>query len=147
MFELPKRRPLLTCLLGSAAASLLSLAQAKSQPYPSVFQDMGRTDPGTLVSATLWLRPHDGAAFEAAVVSRTTRGPGYHRWMTPGEVADAGPTRQDVARLAESLRSAGLTVEPRGTQGDALRVTGSAQRMGAAFSTTLRDVEGTIGTL
>ena len=140
-----KRRALRTCLLGSAAASLFPLAQAASQAASSALQDAGPTNPGTQVAATLWLKPHDEAAFEAAVVSRMTRGPDYHHWMTQAEVAEAGPARQDVARLAESLKSAGLGVEPRGTQGDALRVTGSAQRMETAFATTLRDVQGPSG--
>ena len=95
------------------------------------------------MTATLWLKPHDEAAFEAAAVSRTTRGsPDYHHWMTPAEVAAAGPDAQDVARLVASLKAAGLTVAARGSQGDALRVTGPAGRMEAAFATTLRDVQG-----
>ena len=133
-------------LLASAAALLASAAQAAPAGAVAGMQDVGRTDPQTQVAATLWLKPRDEAAFQAAAVSRTTKGsPDYHHWMTQADVAAAGPSAQDVARLIESLKAAGLAVAPRGTQGDALRVTGPASRMEAAFATTLRDVQGASG--
>ncbi len=129
-------------LLASVAVLLAPVAHAAG----SGLQDVGRTDPQTQVAATLWLKPHDEAAFAASVLSRTTKGsPDYHRWMTPADLAASGPDEQDVAKLAQSLSAAGLSVEPRGTQGDALRVTGPASRMEAAFGTTLRDVQDASG--
>ncbi len=105
-------------------------------------RDSGPTDPDTEVTATVWLKPHDAAAFEAATASRTTKGAqDYHHWMTPAEVEAAGPTDRDVGTLVASLKAAGLSVEPRGSEGDALRVAGPASRMEAAFGTTLRDVQ------
>ncbi len=133
-------------LLASAAALLSPIAHAASGASVPGLRDVGRTDPQTQVTATLWLKPHDDASFEAATISRTTKGSAdYHRWMTQAETAAAGPSAQDVATLVESLKAAGLTVEPRGTEGDALRVTGPANRMETAFATTLRDVQASTG--
>jgi subtilase family serine protease len=109
-------------------------------------QDAGLTDPRTQIAATLWLKPHNEAAFEAAIARRTTKGlPDYHHWMTLADVAASEALSQDVARLVESLKAAGLAVQPRGTKGDALRVTGSAARMATAFATTFHDVQGPLG--
>ncbi len=121
----------------------MPLAQAAPA---SGLRDIGRTDPQTQVSATLWLKPHDAAAFENAVASRITKGSqAYHNWMNSADVAASGPAAEDVARLVASLKLAGLTVTPRGDQGDALRVTGPASRMEAAFSTKLHDVAAASG--
>ncbi len=129
-------------LLTSAGTFLATAAQAA----PPGFQDAGATAPQTQITATLWLKPHDEAAFQAAAARRMTVGsPDYHRWMTPADLAAAGPDQQDVARLVESLKAAGLTVVPRGEQGDALRVTGPAHSIEAAFATNLRDVQGPSG--
>ena len=130
-------------LLASAATLLAPAAYAAPAGAMAGLQDVGRTDPQTRIAATLWLKPHDQAAFEAAVTSRTTKGsPDYHHWMTQAEVAAYGPAAQDVDRLTDALKAAGLAVSARGTQGDALRVTGPAARMEAAFATTLHDVQG-----
>ena len=130
-------RAMLFYLLASAAVPI-PVAQAASR-----IEDLGRTDPTTLVTATLWLRPHDQAAFEAGIASRTGKGsPDYHRWMTQAEAGAAAPSAEEVGLLVQSLRAAGLAVAPRGEEGDALRVTGPAGRIEAAFATTLHDVQG-----
>ena len=135
-----------TCLLASATAFVATLAQAAPLNIATNLRDVGRTDPTTSVAATLWLKPHDEAAFEAGVANRTTKGsPLYHHWMTQAEVLAAALPAQDVARLVSSLKAAGLAVEPRGSTGDALRVTGAAGRMELAFATTLHDVQASSG--
>ena len=138
-----KSRAARTYMVAAAAILLAPAAPAASIDAVSGLKDAGPTDPQTQVTATLWLKPHDAAAFEAAVASRTTKGSqDYHHWMTPADVAAAGPTAQDLGTLVASLKANGLSVEPRGSEGDALRVTGPASRMEAAFDTTLRDVQG-----
>ena len=118
------------------------LLAPRLQAAPAAFQDAGATAPQTQISATLWLKPQNEAAFQAAAARRMAAGsPDYHHWMTPAEVAASGPNQQDVARLVEALKAAGLTVVPRGEQGDALRVTGSAQSVQVAFATRLRNVQ------
>ncbi len=137
---------------GSATACITLLMSAgvflspAAQAAPAGLQDAGATAPQTQISATLWLKPHDEAAFQAAAASRMTKGSSdYHHWMSQADMAAYGPDAQDVARLVESLKAAGLTVAPRGEQGDALRVTGPASTMQAAFATSLRDVQGSSG--
>ncbi len=138
----PSGRVTRLTLLMSAAMFLAPAAHGA----PGALQDVGATAPQTQITATLWLQPRDEAAFQAAAASRMTAGsPDYHRWMTPSDIAASGPDVRDVARLVESLKAAGLSVAPRGEQGDALRVTGPASRMQTAFATTLRDVQGPSG--
>jgi subtilase family serine protease len=131
------------CLSASAAMMLVQAAHAAPDRAMGDMQDIGPTDPQTSVGATLWLKPQDEAGFESAVASRMTPGsPHYHHWMTRAEVAAAGADKRDVARLVAALQAAGLIVEPRGIEGDALRVVGPAGRMEAVFGTHLRDVQG-----
>jgi subtilase family serine protease len=130
-------------LLASAMTLLAPSAHAASGGAMTGFQDLGPTDPQTRIAATVWLKPNDEAAFEAAVASRMTKGsPDYHRWMTHAEVAATGPSAVNVAGLVATLKAAGLTVAPRGVDGDALRVTGPAASMETVFATALHDVQG-----
>ncbi len=130
-------------LIASAVILAGPLAHAAPATAGAGLTDLGPTDPQTDIAATLWLKPHDEAAFTAGVARRTTKGsPDYHRWMSAADIAATEQSPQDVARLVLSLRAAGLTVTPRGSQGDALRVTGPAGRIEAAFATTLHDVQG-----
>ena len=94
------------------------------------------------MTATLWLKPHDQQAFDAAVADRLDpASPDYHRWMTAGQMAASGASADEVETLAASLKAAGLVVSARGDEGDALRVTGTASAVGAAFGTALHDYQ------
>ncbi len=129
----PKR----ALMLASASVLVAGLLPGPSRAAPGPFasaQDLGALDGDTVLTATVWLRQHDEAAFDAAVEQRMTPGsPSYHRWMTPAEVAAYGATTSDVDRLAAAMRAAGLQVTRR--DGSALQVQGTAARMGSAFGT------------
>jgi subtilase family serine protease len=125
-------------LLASAACLMTSLAPSGATAAPRAAQDLGAVPAGMTVNATIWLRPHDEAAFEAAIAARSTRGsPLYHHWMTPAEAASYGATDADVDALEGALRRQGLTIVKREADNSAIRVTGSAAVVQAAFRTPL----------
>lgn len=139
----PRRsRPGRVLLLASASVLMAGLppspSRAASGPSGTA-QDLGALGDDTIMTATVWLQPHDAAAFDAAVGRRMIPGsPDYHRWMSASEVAAYGATAADVDRLAASLQAAGLQVIHREEDGSALRVQGTAARMGNAFGTRFR---------
>lgn len=116
-----------------AAASQVAVNRLVSQS-----QDTGPVDPAMTMTATLWLKGHDDAALDAAVAQRyDPNSPNYHRWMSQDEFAAFGPTRQDVSTIQASLGALGLKVDKVADDGSSIKVSGPAQRMQAAFNTTV----------
>ena len=104
--------------------------------------DLGPIDAATPITATLWLAPHDAAAFALAVTERQNpASPLYHRWMTPDELAGQAATADEIATLSRALEADGLQIVRREADGSSLRVTGSAAAMAATFATTLHEFE------
>ena len=126
----------LTALLVAAFAA----ANPRTSHASAVVEDLGRLDPETAISATLWLKPRDEAAFEAAIARRETAGSAeYHHWMTSDEVVAFGQAPDQIKALVGALKAAGLAVSPRGDSVAALRVSGPAHAVEAAFGTTLHN--------
>ena len=127
--------------LSVSACCLLGLtAQAAPSPTTKLqaARDVGALAAGTTVNATIWLRPHNEAAFEAAIAARTTPGsPLYHRWMSSAEVLSFNATEADAGALEDALRQQGLTIVKREVDRSAIRVTGSVESMQSAFGTQL----------
>ena len=140
VFEFSKIYRLRTLLLGSAV-SLLTVAAQAAPDARAMVRDLGPLAADTAINATIWLRPHDEAGFRAAIAARMAPGsPLYHHWMTPGEVAAYGATKADADALAADARQLGLNVT-RERGNDAIRVSGSAAVMQAAFRTGLHVFE------
>jgi subtilase family serine protease len=117
----------LICCLSAAAASAAALPQ-----------DLGVIDQSTAINATIWLQPHDQAAFEAAVRARQDRASAaYHHWMTPAELTSYNATKADIAGLSAALVSAGLTIDGTSDDNAGIAVSGSAATLQAAFGTSL----------
>ncbi len=105
-------------------------------------RDLGLLAGDTAINATIWLRPHDEAAFNAAVAARTQPGsPLYHRWMTREQAAAYAATDADLDVLEGALRQQGLDIVKREADGSAIRVSGSAASMQSAFHTSLHAFE------
>jgi subtilase family serine protease len=122
----------------TTVASLFALA---SQAAPSV-HDLGILAPDTVINAMVWLRPHDEAGLNAAIAARTTHGSSlYHRWMTASQVAAYGATASDANTLDAELRQQGLTILGRESDNSAIRISGNAASIQAAFGTTLHVFE------
>ncbi len=123
----------------ASAALLLSLplaSQAAAADDRLARQDLGPVDSGTSIAVTIWLKSDGPDTLGAAISERTTVGSTvYHQWMTPDEVLSYGARSAQVDRLSSSLEAAGLRVVRRESDNSALRVTGSAKVMKAAFAT------------
>lgn len=116
----------------------LAAGQLTSNRLLSQSQDAGPVDSTMTMSATVWLNGHNETALGAAVAQRhDPNSPNYHRWMSQGEVAAFGPTRQDVLTVQASLGALGLKIEKVSENGASVKVSGTAQRMQAAFNTTV----------
>ncbi|HLZ67577.1 MAG TPA: S53 family peptidase, partial [Aliidongia sp.] len=65
------------------------------------------------------------------------KSPSYHVWMSPEQVANFGPRWEDVAKMQTSLRALGLKIVRVSEDGTAIKVSGSADKIQAAFGTTI----------
>jgi subtilase family serine protease len=122
-----------------AAALLMSTAlPAAAATLANGAEDLGAVDGATAMTAMVWLKGHDDAAFDAAVADRyDPKSPSYHVWMSADQVASFGPTKADVAKLETSLRGRGLKIARVSEDGAAIKVSGTADRIQAAFGTTI----------
>jgi kumamolisin len=109
--------------------------------------DLGPADPGRTIGLTLALAPRDPdglAAYAAAVVDPAS--PDYGRTLSAQAIGDRfGPSPAALARVADGLAHAGLTIVGRPPQRTTLRVSGPVRAVEALFATRLeryRDPEG-----
>jgi subtilase family serine protease len=129
---------LTAALVMGCVMPVLAAGQPPSNPLLSQAQDVGPVDAAMPMTATVWLKGHNESALGAAVAERyEPSSPNYHRWMSPREVAGFGPTMQDVATVQASLGALGLKIDKISENGTAIKVSGTAQRMQAAFHTTV----------
>ncbi len=122
-------------LLATTAILCAGAAITASAAAPT---DMGALAADTPLHATIWLRPHDEAAFEAAVAERMAPGSTqYHKWMTPAQVAAYNVGSADIDALEAAFRQQGLTVLGHDDDHASIRIAGSAAAMQSAFGTAL----------
>jgi subtilase family serine protease len=101
-------------------------------------QDLGPIDAATPMTAVVWLKRQNKSGLDRAVAQRYDQtSPVYHQWLTPAEAASFGPKPQDVATAQASLRALGLNVETVSNDGTAIKVSGTADKMQAAFGTAI----------
>jgi subtilase family serine protease len=129
-------RPLAALLLMGTA--LPAFAAGTTGRTLAAAVDVGPIAAETPMTATVWLKGHNDAQLDNLVADRyDPRSPAYHRWLSPDEVAGFGPTAQDVATLRASLEAQGLKVEKVLGDGSAIRVSGTADKVQAAFGTPI----------
>ncbi len=126
-------------LLACSAAVVAASANARATPPNRT--DLGPLDPATQISATIWLKPANEAAFDAAVSARMNpASPLYHHWMSPAEVASYSQGTQQINELSAALQAAGVEVTGREADGAALHVSAAASVMSRAFATQFHAV-------
>jgi subtilase family serine protease len=132
-------RPLaIALLMGCAAPALAAEGPAVNRPFANA-QDAGPVDAAMPMTATVWLKGRNEAQLDNIVADRyDPRSPAYHRWLSPDEVAGFGPAAEDVATMLASLQAQGLKVERVFDDGSAIRVSGTAGKVQAAFGTPIR---------
>jgi len=125
---------------GSLAAVLLmsTALPAAAATLAGQAQDLGAVDAAMPMTATVWLKGHNQAAFDQAVADLyDPKSPLYHEWMSPEQVASFGPTAADIAKMSASLRAQGLKIERVSDDRSAIKVSGSAAKIQAAFGTAI----------
>jgi subtilase family serine protease len=123
--------------LGLSCGSVLAAPAATA-----AVQDLGLANPALSVVATVWVKGAREAGFDAAV--RDLYDPtsaAYHQWMTSAQIASYAPTADETASVQASLAALGLKVAATSEDGAMIRVTGRADKMQAAFGTTLHQLQ------
>ena len=81
------------------------------------------------------------AAFDALVHDQQVRSsPLYHKWLTAAQLRSYGPDSADVAKVVAWLQSRGLTVNSVSPSGMSIDFAGAPSAVGAAFHTSLHQV-------
>jgi subtilase family serine protease len=146
-----RNRKIYTCKLATAlmlGVALPALAGAAS-PTARLFseaEDAGPIAASTPLTAMVWLKGRNQDQFDAAVAARyDAHSSSYHRWMAPEEVASFGPTASDLATVKASLQAQGLKIEHISDDGAAVKVSGTAAKIQAAFGAPIHTFQSTDG--
>jgi subtilase family serine protease len=136
-----RKRPRLACSLAALLMTGVAMPALANEPLADKFidvQDLGPIDAATTMTAVVWLKRQNQSGLDQAVAQRYDRtSPAYHQWLTPAEAASFGPKPQDVATAQASLRALGLKVETVSSDGTAIKVSATADKMQAAFGTAI----------
>ncbi|HVJ51830.1 MAG TPA: S53 family peptidase [Aliidongia sp.] len=132
-------RKAFVCSLAAALLTGTALpALAATAPISTQAQDLGPVSASTPLTGMVWLKTHNEAQFDAAVASRyDVNSASFHRWMTAEEVAKFTPSAADVEAVKASLKALGLKVGQVSDDGAAIKVSGSASQLQAAFGTQI----------
>ena len=126
---------LLTLPMTAMALALTALGAQAAAVAP---RDLGVVAPSTAVSAVVWIKGSNDAAFDAAAAALSDpSSTSYHQWMQDADIAAYAPSAQDLATARASLAAQGLRVDKVFDGGTFVRVSGSAAQMQAAFGTTI----------
>ena len=136
-----RKRPRLAWSLAALLMTGAAMPAFANEPLADNFidvQDLGPIDAATPMTAVVWLKRQNQSGLDQAVAQRYDQSsPAYHQWLTPAEAASFGPKPQDVATAQASLRALGLKVETVSNGGTAIKVSGTADTMQAAFGTAI----------
>src|SRR5579859_7359348 len=134
-----RKSPSLACSLAALLMTSVAMpAFADASATTQSVQDLGEVAPTTPMTATVWLKAHDQAAFDTAVASLYDQtSSSYHHWMSTATLAGYGPQAADIAAVQKSLQGMGLKIEHISENGSAIKVSGSAATMQAAFGTAI----------
>src|SRR6201985_1829213 len=132
---------LLTMPLTAMAMALATLSAHAAALAP---RDLGVVAPSTTVSAVVWIKRSNDAAFDAATAGLgDSSSASYHQWLQ--DAAAYAPSAQDLATARASLTALGLSVDKVFDGGTFVRVSGSAAQLQAAFGTTIHALQSATG--
>ena len=134
---------LLTTPLTAVAMALATLSAHAAAVAP---RDLGVVAPSTSVSAVVWIKGSNDAAFDAATAGLgDSSSASYHQWLQDADMAAYAPSAQDLATARASLTALGLSVDKVFDGGTFVRVSGSAAQLQAAFGTTIHALQSATG--
>ncbi len=131
-------------LLRFAAALVLTVCAAYpgwSQTTPLLARDaanLGRQNPGSPVSGTVWLPLHNKAALDAAVEAMYTPGsPTFHHFFSPADLERFAPTPAEIASVTKELAAHKLAVVKVDAKNYSIKFAGQTSQFEAAFHTVV----------
>jgi subtilase family serine protease len=134
---------LLSTPLTAIAMALATLSAHAAAVAP---RDLGVIAPSTAVSAVVWIKGSNDAAFDVASAALSdSSSASYHQWMQDADIAAYAPSTQDLATARASLSALGLSVDKVFDGGVFIRVSGSAAQLQAAFGTTIHALQSANG--
>ncbi len=135
---------LLATPLTAVALALSTLSANAAAIAP--MRDLGVVSPSTSVSAVVWLKGSNDAAFDEAMAAlNDSSSATYHQWMEDSDIATYAPSAKDVATARASFAELGLSVDKVFEGGKLVRVSGSAAQMQAAFGTQIHALQTATG--
>ncbi|HVJ53126.1 MAG TPA: S53 family peptidase [Aliidongia sp.] len=122
-----------------ATTSLPTLAAGvPAAPLMAQVEDLGAVATSAQLTGMVWLKMRNEAQFDAAVASRyDKKSTLYHVWMKQEEIANFGPSASDLEMVKASLKAQGLKIEQISDDGAAIKVSGPATKIQAAFGTEI----------
>jgi subtilase family serine protease len=125
---------------GSAQAFAAGRRLGVKPTIPSGASTVGALAGSSQIQATVALTPSDPTALAAYAAAVSTPGsPDYHQYLSVAQFAQRfGATPSQIAAVRSSLASRGLTVGSVTANGLSLNISGSATKVGGAFSTSFK---------
>ncbi len=104
--------------------------------------NLGQIEPSSPLRLTVWLNMRNRVEFDQRVEAIYTPGsPTFHKWLSVSDLLSYAPTAPEVQQVKGQLESEGLSVSVDTANPFALRVSGTADKVQAAFHTEIDSFE------
>jgi subtilase family serine protease len=139
------RSPAAAILAFAIAAGLGTVAYAQSNLNTPGFikkaQDLGPTDPTSVIAVTVWLQLHNEQQLDQLVTQQAQKGSAnYHKWITQDQFNAAfGPTPQELNSVTNYLSAKNLTVLAVAENNMYVKVQGTVAQIQSAFGVHIHD--------
>ncbi len=137
----PSRTAVRRTAMAAMAASSLLAAPAFAQVAPALQHsavNLGRQQPSTPISGTVWLQLHNKAALDAAVEAMYKPGsPSFQKFAGPEALKQFAPTAEELAAVKKELLAHNLHVVSTDANNLSLKIAGQTSDFEAAFHTTV----------
>ena len=117
------------------ASALVATAAASGQSLLSRATDLGPVNTASPIEITLWMKLHDQQGLDALVAVQQAGKAGY---LSPEQVrAQHAPSHEEVAKVADFLKTQGFTVTGFGQDNMFVRATATVARVESEFNVEL----------
>ena len=125
----------LRVLLLVFVSALVATAAASGQSLLSRATDLGPVNAANSIEVTLWMKLHDQQSLDALVAAQQAGKAGY---LSPDQVrAQHAPSHEEVAKVADFLKTQGFTVTGFGQDNMFVRATATVGRVQSEFNVEL----------
>ena len=114
---------------------LAAISMAGAQSFLSRATDLGPVNTASPIEITLWMKLHDQQGLDALVAAQQAGKAGY---LSPEQVrAKHAPSQEDVAKVADFLKTQGFTVTGFGQDNMFVKATATVARVQSEFNVEL----------